>query len=51
MVESGVSRSTSTSTPAPIAQSSQTTAGLGPLPAGWEERFTPEGRPYYVDHT
>lgn len=20
------------------------------LPAGWEERFTPQGRPYYVDH-
>jgi E3 ubiquitin-protein ligase NEDD4 len=27
-----------------------TTAGLGTLPAGWEERHTPEGRPYYVDH-
>ncbi|KAI0283262.1 hypothetical protein BC826DRAFT_1093837 [Russula brevipes] len=22
----------------------------GDLPAGWEERYTPEGRPYYVDH-
>ncbi|KAL5526560.1 hypothetical protein ACEPAF_8284 [Sanghuangporus sanghuang] len=51
MVESGVARSTSASSATPIAQSSQTTAGLGPLPAGWEERFTPEGRPYYVDHT
>ena len=20
------------------------------LPAGWEKRLTPEGRPYYVDH-
>ena len=29
---------------------STTTAGVGPLPAGWEERHTPEGRPYYVDH-
>ncbi|EJD46029.1 ubiquitin-protein ligase [Auricularia subglabra TFB-10046 SS5] len=28
----------------------QTTTGGGPLPAGWEERYTPEGRPYYVDH-
>lgn len=28
----------------------QTTPGAGPLPAGWEERHTPEGRPYYVDH-
>ncbi|KAF8930918.1 hypothetical protein BGZ58_007936 [Dissophora ornata] len=27
-----------------------TTAGSGPLPAGWEQRFTPEGRPYFVDH-
>ncbi len=27
-----------------------TTAGLGSLPTGWEERYTPEGRPYYVDH-
>jgi len=27
-----------------------TTAGSGSLPAGWEERHTPEGRPYYVDH-
>jgi len=30
--------------------SSQTTQGTGPLPAGWEQRFTPEGRPYFVDH-
>ena len=28
-----------------------TTAGSGRLPAGWEERYTPEGRPYYVDHS
>ncbi|KAG9048732.1 hypothetical protein FS837_012168 [Tulasnella sp. UAMH 9824] len=28
----------------------QTTAGVGSLPPGWEERHTPEGRPYYVDH-
>ncbi|KAJ4001408.1 hypothetical protein F5050DRAFT_1560835 [Lentinula boryana] len=27
-----------------------TTAGSGSLPNGWEERFTLEGRPYYVDH-
>lgn len=27
-----------------------TTAGLGELPSGWEQRFTPEGRPYFVDH-
>lgn len=23
---------------------------LGPLPSGWEQRFTAEGRPYFVDH-
>ncbi|KZT60479.1 HECT-domain-containing protein [Calocera cornea HHB12733] len=23
---------------------------MGPLPQGWEQRFTAEGRPYYVDH-
>ncbi|KAF9351090.1 hypothetical protein BGX26_010805 [Mortierella sp. AD094] len=33
----------------PISLNS-TTAGSGPLPAGWEQRLTPEGRPYYVDH-
>lgn len=27
-----------------------TTAGTGELPSGWEQRHTPEGRPYYVDH-
>ncbi|CAD6577622.1 MAG: E3 ubiquitin-protein ligase pub1 [Cyphobasidiales sp. Tagirdzhanova-0007] len=30
--------------------SGPTQAGTGPLPAGWEQRFTPEGRPYFVDH-
>ncbi|GAA5826089.1 hypothetical protein JCM5353_004210 [Sporobolomyces roseus] len=32
------------------AASGTTTQGSGPLPAGWEQRFTPEGRPYFVDH-
>lgn len=27
-----------------------TTSGTGELPAGWEQRHTPEGRPYFVDH-
>lgn len=27
-----------------------TTAGTGELPPGWEQRVTPEGRPYFVDH-
>lgn len=32
------------------AVNNTTTAGSGSLPNGWEERYTPEGRPYYVDH-
>ena len=36
-------------TPAAI-NTGNTTAGTGSLPNGWEERYTPEGRPYYVDH-
>lgn len=36
--------------PAAISTSTATTAGSGNLPNGWEERYTPEGRPYYVDH-
>ena len=28
-----------------------TTTSSGSLPRGWEERHTPEGRPYYVNHT
>ncbi|GJJ12023.1 hypothetical protein Clacol_006263 [Clathrus columnatus] len=32
------------------AQTGQTTLAATVLPAGWEERYTPEGRPYYVDH-
>lgn len=38
------------SVPIPGTNTSATTAGSGPLPAGWEQRFTPEGRPYFVDH-
>lgn len=33
-----------------MMNSGATTAGLGELPVGWEQRFTPEGRPYFVDH-
>ncbi|KAJ1742116.1 hypothetical protein LPJ68_002224 [Coemansia sp. RSA 1086] len=25
-------------------------SALGPLPSGWEQRLTPEGRPYFVNH-
>ncbi|KAF9451197.1 HECT-domain-containing protein [Macrolepiota fuliginosa MF-IS2] len=36
--------------PPQISTGGATTAGSGSLPNGWEERYTPEGRPYYVDH-
>jgi len=44
------STSANTSTAALAASTHITTAGSGSLPPGWEERYTPEGRPYYVDH-
>ncbi|KAJ3014470.1 hypothetical protein HKX48_005129 [Thoreauomyces humboldtii] len=34
----------------PVASTAAAAASTGPLPNGWEQRFTPEGRPYYVDH-
>lgn len=35
----------------PIAPASTSTSGgSGPLPSGWEQRTTAEGRPYFVDH-
>ncbi|KAK3045691.1 hypothetical protein LTS18_013627, partial [Coniosporium uncinatum] len=45
-------------TPSPNANSNAvsmmatgaTTAGTGELPSGWEQRHTPEGRSYFVDH-
>ncbi|KAI0075827.1 HECT-domain-containing protein [Panus rudis PR-1116 ss-1] len=50
----GVNRNQSvgqaTAAQALAASTNTTTSGVGPLPAGWEERYTPEGRPYYVDH-
>ncbi|KAF9227992.1 HECT-domain-containing protein [Gyrodon lividus] len=42
--------SSNTPSAALAANNNITTAGTGSLPAGWEERYTPEGRPYYVDH-
>ncbi|KAJ2587977.1 hypothetical protein H4R99_007964, partial [Coemansia sp. RSA 1722] len=50
-------RPTPTATPmsGTSANGSSTSAGasgssLGPLPSGWEQRFTTEGRPYFVNH-
>ncbi|AET41664.1 NEDD4 family E3 ubiquitin-protein ligase Ecym_8394 [Eremothecium cymbalariae DBVPG len=52
-----VQTSSGTSTPAvngtaaaTFAATGATTSGLGELPPGWEQRFTPEGRAYFVDH-
>jgi E3 ubiquitin-protein ligase NEDD4 len=42
--------SANTGAAAMAAANNTTTAGSGALPHGWEERFTLEGRPYYVDH-
>ena len=50
------SPTTTTTTPPntsiPPASTSPTTPGSDaiPLPQGWEERQTPDGRPYFVDH-
>ncbi|SGZ56028.1 CIC11C00000003549 [Sungouiella intermedia] len=33
-----------------MAATGATTRGLGELPSGWEQRFTNEGRAYFVDH-
>ncbi|CCH62217.1 hypothetical protein TBLA_0G02790 [Henningerozyma blattae CBS 6284] len=35
---------------ATFSMTNATTSGLGELPSGWEQRFTPEGRAYFVDH-
>jgi E3 ubiquitin-protein ligase NEDD4 len=44
-------RTPSVGNPAPAAAPAQTAAYADvPLPLGWEERRTPEGRPYFVDH-
>lgn len=37
-------------TAAQMMATGATTAGTGELPAGWEQRHTPEGRAYFVDH-
>ena len=51
-------RNSPSQTPNPVNQATAaqmvatgaTTAGTGELPAGWEQRHTPEGRAYFVDH-
>lgn len=43
------SNTNSQSTTGPVANAVLPRPNNG-LPAGWEERFTPQGRPYFVDH-
>ena len=38
------------STAVAMTPTGATTAGTGELPSGWEQRYTPEGRSYFVDH-
>ena len=33
-----------------VAQAPPPAYGAAPLPPGWEEKKTPDGKPYYVDH-
>lgn len=35
---------------ATLMHTGATSPGTGELPPGWEQRWTPEGRPYFVDH-
>lgn len=44
------SNSSNTPSAASMMTTGVTTNGTGELPAGWEQRHTPEGRPYFVDH-
>ncbi|KAI8808253.1 hypothetical protein BJ742DRAFT_869232 [Cladochytrium replicatum] len=51
-VVSSASASSAANPPPPARISSTTpTSALGPLPSGWEQRYTTEGRSYFVDHS
>lgn len=41
---------TQTANAATMMHTGATSPGTGELPPGWEQRWTPEGRPYFVDH-
>lgn len=47
---SGANTPVSAAAAVSMAATGGTTRGLGELPSGWEQRFTNEGRPYFVDH-
>lgn len=48
-ISAGAAATTAGATTSSTASNS-TSSNNGPLPAGWEMRTTPEGRPYFVDH-
>lgn len=48
--QGGASGAANTAGAASMVATGATTAGTGELPAGWEQRHTPEGRAYFVDH-
>ncbi|KAJ2900430.1 hypothetical protein IWW38_000483 [Coemansia aciculifera] len=47
---SGPSPPPASSASPPAAAGAGAGAALGPLPSGWEQRLTAEGRPYFVNH-
>jgi E3 ubiquitin-protein ligase NEDD4 len=50
-VTSTASSAATPSTASSVISTSSSGYSDVPLPLGWEERRTPEGRPYFVDHT
>ncbi|KAK7423120.1 NEDD4 E3 ubiquitin-protein ligase [Neonectria punicea] len=44
------SASSPTANNSAVMHTGATSPGTGELPPGWEQRWTPEGRPYFVDH-
>ncbi|KAJ3198198.1 hypothetical protein HDU82_001259, partial [Entophlyctis luteolus] len=48
-LDTGTPSTTHAATP-PASTSSSSATLTGPLPAGWEQRLTSDGRPYFVDH-
>ncbi|KAJ3411380.1 hypothetical protein HDV05_002305 [Chytridiales sp. JEL 0842] len=48
--QNNANQSSAAAVGAAMAAASASQAALGPLPSGWERRFTPEGRPYFIDH-
>lgn len=47
---SGAAAAASSANAVSMMATGATTAGTGELPSGWEQRHTPEGRAYFVDH-